>query len=139
MFGLGVTLAVLADATLVRMLLLPAFMHFLGTWNWWAPGPLRRLHDRFGISESGLEPGVSNPRRRPETPPSSYRFRSRPGDQWLEGWRFLVGGKPRSTLRLFLVGLPVEFLSFVAFFGDAVLTVLFAGLAAGRHHRVAVS
>ena len=50
-FGLGLTLAVLADATLVRMALLPAFMHVMGRWNWWAPGPLVRLHERFGLSE----------------------------------------------------------------------------------------
>ena len=37
MFGLGLTLAVLADATLVRMVLVPAFMHLMGEWNWWAP------------------------------------------------------------------------------------------------------
>ncbi len=54
MFGLGLTLAVLVDATLVRMVLVPAFMHGVGTWNWWAPGPLRRLHDRIGISESAI-------------------------------------------------------------------------------------
>lgn len=52
MFGVGLTLAILVDATLVRMLLVPAFMHVLGRWNWWAPKPLARLHDRFGISES---------------------------------------------------------------------------------------
>jgi RND superfamily putative drug exporter len=53
MFGVGLTLAVLVDATLVRMLLVPAFMHVLGRWNWWAPRPLARLHERIGISESG--------------------------------------------------------------------------------------
>jgi putative drug exporter of the RND superfamily len=53
MFGVGLTLAVLADATLVRMLLVPAFMHVLGRWNWWAPKPLARLHERIGISEAG--------------------------------------------------------------------------------------
>ncbi|MBP1816720.1 MMPL family transporter [Mycobacterium sp. OAE908] len=53
MFGVGLTLAVIADATLVRMLLLPAFMHVLGRWNWWAPKPLARLHDRIGVDESG--------------------------------------------------------------------------------------
>jgi putative drug exporter of the RND superfamily len=53
MFGLGLTVAVLVDATLVRMLLVPAFMHLVGQWNWWAPAPLARLHKRFGISESG--------------------------------------------------------------------------------------
>jgi RND superfamily putative drug exporter len=51
MFGVGLTVAVLADATLVRMLLVPAFMHLLGRWNWWAPRPLARLHERIGISE----------------------------------------------------------------------------------------
>lgn len=51
MFGLGLTLAVFADATLVRMVVVPAFMHVMGRWNWWAPGPLARLHERFGISE----------------------------------------------------------------------------------------
>ncbi|HEY7052516.1 MAG TPA: MMPL family transporter [Mycobacterium sp.] len=52
MFGVGLTLAILVDATLVRMLLVPAFMHVLGRANWWAPKPLARLHARFGISES---------------------------------------------------------------------------------------
>jgi putative drug exporter of the RND superfamily len=50
-FGVGLTLAVLADATLVRMVLVPAFMHVLGQWIWWAPKPLVWLHERFGISE----------------------------------------------------------------------------------------
>jgi RND superfamily putative drug exporter len=52
MFGLGLTVAVLVDATLVRMLLVPAFMHVFGRLNWWAPKPLARLHDRIGISEA---------------------------------------------------------------------------------------
>jgi RND superfamily putative drug exporter len=52
MFGVGFTLAVLADATLVRMLLVPAFMHLMGRWNWWAPRPLARLHQRIGINET---------------------------------------------------------------------------------------
>jgi putative drug exporter of the RND superfamily len=52
MFGVGLTLAVLADATLVRMVLVPAFMHVLGQWSWWAPKPLVWLHERFGISEA---------------------------------------------------------------------------------------
>jgi putative drug exporter of the RND superfamily len=57
MFGVGLTLAVLVDATLVRMVLVPAFMHVLGRANWWAPKPLARLHARFGISEGGATPG----------------------------------------------------------------------------------
>ncbi|MDT5145977.1 MAG: putative drug exporter of the superfamily [Mycobacterium sp.] len=51
LFGFGLTVAVLVDATLVRMLLVPAFMHVLGRINWWAPKPLARLHERFGVSE----------------------------------------------------------------------------------------
>jgi uncharacterized membrane protein YdfJ with MMPL/SSD domain len=52
MFGVGLTLAILVDATLVRTALVPAFMHVLGRWNWWAPKPLAKLHERIGISES---------------------------------------------------------------------------------------
>ncbi len=55
MLGLGLTLAVLVDATLVRMVLLPASMHVLGRWNWWAPKPLVWLHDRIGLSEGENE------------------------------------------------------------------------------------
>lgn len=50
--GLGLTLAVLIDATVVRMLLVPATMALLGRHAWWAPKPLRRLHDRFGLREA---------------------------------------------------------------------------------------
>lgn len=48
----GVTLAIIVaiDATLVRMLLVPATMTLLGHWNWWAPKPLVKLHQRFGIT-----------------------------------------------------------------------------------------
>jgi RND superfamily putative drug exporter len=49
--GVALAVAVAIDATLVRMLLVPATMTLLGEWNWWAPGPLRRLHDRFGLRE----------------------------------------------------------------------------------------
>jgi uncharacterized membrane protein YdfJ with MMPL/SSD domain len=51
LFGLGLTVAVLVDATLVRMLLVPAFMHVLGRINWWAPRPLTRRDDRTGRSD----------------------------------------------------------------------------------------
>jgi RND superfamily putative drug exporter len=51
MFGVGLTLAVLGDATLVRMLLVPSFMRVMGRFNWWAPKPLAWLHKRFPISE----------------------------------------------------------------------------------------
>ncbi len=53
MLGVGLTLAVLVDATLVRMLLVPAFMHVFGGLNWWAPRPLARLHQRTIGGDSG--------------------------------------------------------------------------------------
>lgn len=56
LFGTGLTLAILVDATLVRLVLVPAFMHLAGKWNWWAPTPLVKLHDRMGISEGGTAP-----------------------------------------------------------------------------------
>ena len=66
LFGVGLTLAVLVDAFIVRGLLVPAFMRLAGEWNWWAPGPLRRFHDRFGISEHVvLDPPARPARRRP--------------------------------------------------------------------------
>jgi uncharacterized membrane protein YdfJ with MMPL/SSD domain len=50
--GLGAALAVAVDASVVRALLVPALMTLMGAWNWWAPAPLRRLHDRIGLRES---------------------------------------------------------------------------------------
>jgi RND superfamily putative drug exporter len=52
MFGIGMALAVIMDATLIRGALVPAFMRLAGRANWWAPRPMRRLHDRLGISEA---------------------------------------------------------------------------------------
>jgi len=54
--GLGTAFAVLLDATIIRALLVPSLMEMLGRWNWWAPRPLRRLHQRFGLSEDGTAP-----------------------------------------------------------------------------------
>jgi RND superfamily putative drug exporter len=52
--GVGTALAVLIDASIIRALLVPSLMALLGKWNWWAPAPLRRLHERYGISETSL-------------------------------------------------------------------------------------
>ena len=49
--GVGVAFAIIVDATLVRGLLVPAFMRLAGTWNWWAPGWLRHLHNRYGLRD----------------------------------------------------------------------------------------
>jgi RND superfamily putative drug exporter len=60
--GFALAVAVVVDATLVRCLLVPATMTLLGDLNWWAPGPLRRFHARFGLHEGG-------PARRPRPEP----------------------------------------------------------------------
>jgi RND superfamily putative drug exporter len=52
--GLGLAVAVLIDATVVRCLLVPATMTLLGRWNWWAPARLRELRERLGLREHPL-------------------------------------------------------------------------------------
>ena len=47
--------ALVVDATIIRVLLVPATMRLLGRANWWAPRPLRRLYARYGIEEEGEE------------------------------------------------------------------------------------
>ncbi|MEE1938036.1 MMPL family transporter [Streptomyces sp. TRM 70361] len=51
LLGAGLALAVLVDATLVRGILVPAGMKLLGRVNWWAPRPLRKLHEKAGLHE----------------------------------------------------------------------------------------
>jgi RND superfamily putative drug exporter len=52
LIGIGMIVAIVVDATLVRALLVPATMRLLGRWNWWAPGPLGRVYRRYGLRES---------------------------------------------------------------------------------------
>ncbi|MFJ8018478.1 MMPL family transporter [Streptomyces sp. NPDC096339] len=66
MLGLGIALAVLMDAMVVRSLLVPAVMKLTGKATWWAPGPLRRLHERFGLSEGESVGAPVEPEARPE-------------------------------------------------------------------------
>ena len=75
LLGVGLALAVIVDATLVRGVLVPAFMRLAGRANWWAPGPLRRLHERFGLSE-----GAPDLDRRPhgEVPTPALSAHSQP-------------------------------------------------------------
>ncbi|MFP3989398.1 MMPL family transporter [Streptomyces sp. E11-3] len=53
--GLGLTMAILIDATVVRMFLVPAMMTLLGHRAWWSPAPLRRVHARYGLREEAPE------------------------------------------------------------------------------------
>ncbi|HXG26863.1 MAG TPA: MMPL family transporter [Candidatus Binatia bacterium] len=68
--GVGMALAVLLDATIIRVLLVPATMRLLGRWNWWAPGPLGRLAERLGFShvedEEDLAAASGDPERKGE-------------------------------------------------------------------------
>ena len=73
--GVGVAAAVLIDAFIVRALLVPSLMALLGRWNWWAPAPLVRLHQRLGPGEAVTVP--------PPGPPAAarqaqHRTRNRP-------------------------------------------------------------
>jgi RND superfamily putative drug exporter len=56
MFGLGLGLAMILDATLVRTVLVPALMRLAGNANWWAPRPLRAIYERFGLKEGDMLP-----------------------------------------------------------------------------------
>ncbi|MEU4675951.1 efflux RND transporter permease subunit [Micromonospora sp. NPDC023737] len=57
LIGVGMIVAIVVDATLVRALLVPATMRLLGRWNWWAPGPLGRVYRRYGLRESDAPTG----------------------------------------------------------------------------------
>jgi len=57
-FGLALAIAVAVDATLVRCILVPATMTLLGSANWWAPAPMRRLHERLGLHEAPARPAT---------------------------------------------------------------------------------
>ncbi len=57
MIGVGMMVAIVVDATLVRALLVPATMRLLGRYNWWAPGPVARWWDRHRWHEEPVEPG----------------------------------------------------------------------------------
>jgi RND superfamily putative drug exporter len=66
LFGIGLALAVLMDAFVIRATLVPAFMRLAGELNWWAPPFLRRLHDKIGISEGETAPVIEPETREPE-------------------------------------------------------------------------
>ena len=57
LIGIGMSFGIFLDATLIRALLGPATMRILGRWNWWAPGPLGRLHRRVRLDQGSAQPG----------------------------------------------------------------------------------
>jgi RND superfamily putative drug exporter len=65
MIGVGMLVALLVDATIVRALLVPATMKLLGRANWWAPGPLRRFWERYGIREEDAATEPTEPLPQP--------------------------------------------------------------------------
>lgn len=70
-FGFALLVAVLLDATVIRMFMVPATMTLMGDLNWWAPAPLKKVHDRFGLSEtvhSALIPPPASAEREPVHP-----------------------------------------------------------------------
>jgi RND superfamily putative drug exporter len=58
--GIGIGLAVVIDATIVRALLVPATMRLMGRWNWWAPAPLASLYRRLGLAERSADAEVAS-------------------------------------------------------------------------------
>ena len=62
LIGVGMAVAIVVDATIVRAMLVPATMRLLGDWNWWAPGPLRRWQNRYGWKESDDAAVAAQPR-----------------------------------------------------------------------------
>lgn len=61
MMGIGMLVAILVDATVVRALLVPATMKLLGRWNWWAPAPLARWWERHGFREEPAGSAIPRP------------------------------------------------------------------------------
>ena len=68
MIGIGMLVALLIDATVVRILLVPATMKLLGNWNWWAPGRCVRWWERHGLRETEDAPACSCTRTRLHQP-----------------------------------------------------------------------
>jgi RND superfamily putative drug exporter len=57
LFGIGLASAIFLDATLVRMVLVPAVMQLLGPRNWWIPGWLERILPRIDLERSASAEG----------------------------------------------------------------------------------
>jgi putative drug exporter of the RND superfamily len=69
LLGVGLTVTVLVDAFLIRIILVPAAMKLMGHANWWAPAPLARWHTRWGLTEDADPPHTTPP---PTDPPHPH-------------------------------------------------------------------
>jgi trehalose monomycolate/heme transporter len=65
LLGVGMIVALIVDASVVRVLLVPAVMRLLGPANWWAPRPLRRLYARYGLREADADTAPALPAAEP--------------------------------------------------------------------------
>lgn len=72
MFGVGMALAVLVDAFIVRATLVPAFMRLAGDANWWAPRWMRRIYQRFRLSDAAAPPLPEPPDHAPRLEPAAH-------------------------------------------------------------------
>ncbi|WP_408991380.1 MMPL family transporter [Streptomyces sp. 1268] len=90
MLGLGIALAVLMDAMVVRSLLVPAVMKLMGRSTWWAPAPLRAFHSRFGLSEGEAAPAAT-----PTTPAAPPGPEPTAEDEEISGARRDIGEPAR--------------------------------------------
>ncbi|MDT5174061.1 MAG: putative drug exporter of the superfamily, partial [Mycobacterium sp.] len=113
MFGIGTALAVVIDATIIRGVVVPAFLRLAGDLNWWAPRPLRWLHSRIGISEAPSEAEVhvdaaadavaAAPMRAPAAPPAPAPVREETPlhvQQTVEAAVPAIPAKPRSEVEV---------------------------------------
>ncbi|WP_231988609.1 MMPL family transporter [Mycobacterium sp. 1274761.0] len=73
MFGIGTALAIVIDATVIRGVVVPAFLRVAGEFNWWAPPPLKWLHDRIGLSEAPAAEAIAAPATAPDPPTVTIR------------------------------------------------------------------
>ena len=86
MIGIGMLVALLVDATIVRMLLVPATMKLLGDWNWWAPAGMRRWWERHGIREGVPAPAEPAPERESRSPSDEPSWLSEPCVRLTREW-----------------------------------------------------
>jgi RND superfamily putative drug exporter len=87
MFGIGTALAIVIDATVIRGVVVPAFLRLADEFNWWAPAPLRWLHDRIGLSEAPNAAVVEAPPTAPEARTVTLSRATRPDETTVRAFR----------------------------------------------------